>query len=217
QSLKRFPRQIPSPLNRQTLEDLTLEFVREISERSIEGPSDYIWPLPAHFATQISGPQRIGLYLGDLGMLIFLAAAEQTLQRSILPPHLAARFAQKLNNIQFEESFPLGICHGLGSLIYGCTVLGKIRSQTSWIDLALRLAQNATPDRITMHVEPDITSGIAGFLLAATRLHEITADPKTASPASLAFATLQKNFDCERGWRRPAGGYFTGFAHGLAG
>ena len=217
QSLRRFPRQIPSPLTHQTFEDFALEFVREISERAIQGPSNYLWPLPAHFATQVSVPQRIGLYLGDLGILIFLAAAEQTLQRSVLPPHFAARFAQILNNIQFEDSFPLGICHGLGSLIYGCTLLGKIRSQTSWIDLALRLAQNATTDRIAMQAEPDMTSGVAGFLLAATRLHEITADPTTTGPASLAFAALQKSFDCERGWRRPAGGYFTGFAHGLAG
>jgi hypothetical protein len=66
--------------------------------------------LPSYFPKEITESQRLGLYLGDLGTLVFLAAAGQSFD--LFPGQAANRLFEILEQFQPDRDHPLGIGSG---------------------------------------------------------------------------------------------------------
>jgi type 2 lantibiotic biosynthesis protein LanM len=215
ESLKRFPRPLSTSVDRSIAKPLVSEYVSQICDHLTVRDGDYLWALPSYFPKEITASQRLGLYLGDTGTLVFLAAAGRSLDSS--SAQAAARFYDKVSQLRPEGDYPLGIGNGLGSLVYGCLLLGKFTGQEKWHSLALDLVKRASSETIDVHREPDILSGIAGFLLAAIRTYQMTGDSTASARAEAAYRRLLQSFDDETAWVRPDGKTYFGFAHGIAG
>jgi lantibiotic modifying enzyme len=213
ESLNRFPTPIKRPLNREQAASIVTDWAEAIRWRVHPEPTDYLWEIPSYLPRDIGVAERQGVYLGDMGTLIFLAATEKMLGVKCVPEitHLPGR----LINFALPPGYPLGICNGLGALIYGCLLLGSLTEKQTWTELALSLnAKNGSFSEIS---SLDITSGVAGLLLATTRVYKATQDSRARTNAQAAAKLLADRFDPNSGWRQPNGNFYLGFAHGLAG
>ncbi len=215
QSLTRKPRILTAPVAQsevrrlvQEYADLTLAMV----ERKTKSP---LWAQPSFVEIDPPLIEQIGLYSGDLGILIFLAAADRFLNRDTVKPLLIG-FRENLEQLQFESD-SLGIGNGIGSLIYGSLLLGTILEDGSWFDLSERLFSRLTEERVRIETESDLLYGIAGMLLAIGRLHRLRPDDQKGRLGALCLQKLAANFHPSEGWKRPNGHSSLGFAHGAAG
>lgn len=215
ESLRRFPRSFSGSLDKSIAGSLASEYALRICDHLTTKEGDYLWASPSYFPKEITESQRLGLYLGDIGTLVFLAAAGQSFD--LFPGQAATRLFQKLEQVQSNPDYPLGIGNGLGSMIYGCLLLGKFTGQEKWNSLALELLKRTPDQTIDTCREPDIISGVAGFLVAAIRTYQITGDPTASARAEDAVRRLVETFDDKTGWVRPDGKTYFGLAHGVAG
>jgi type 2 lantibiotic biosynthesis protein LanM len=213
ESLNRFPTPIKRPLNRGQATSIVTEWAQEIQRRILPEPSDYLWAIPSYLPQDLGIAERQGIYLGDMGVLIFLAAAEKILGFECMPE--ITRVSGRLTELGLASGYPLGICNGLGALIYGSLLLGSLTGKRAWTELALFL--NAKNRSLSDVSSLDITSGVAGLLLATTRLYQATQDGQARTNAQTAARLLADRFDPNSGWRQPNGNFYLGFAHGLAG
>ena len=213
ESLNRFPTPMTRPLNREQATSIVTEWAQEIQRRILPEPSDYLWAIPSYLPQDLGIAERQGIYLGDMGVLIFLAAAEKILAFECMPE--ITRVSGRLTELGLASGYPLGICNGLGALIYGSVLLGSLTGKRAWTELALSL--NAKNRSLSDVSSLDITSGVAGFLLATTRLYQATQDGQARTNAQTAAKLLADRFDPNSGWRQPDGNFYLGFAHGLAG
>jgi type 2 lantibiotic biosynthesis protein LanM len=217
ESLKRFPHSLSGPVDRSAAESLVTDYASRICNHLGAEDADYLWALPSYFPKEIAASQRVGLYLGDVGILAFLAATARRLNPDLFPRAAAKRLLNRLKEIQPDRDYPLGIGNGVGSVIYGCLLLGKFTRQEEWNSLALELVKKTSSETIDTHREPDIISGVAGFLLAAIRTFQITGDSTASDRAENAYRRLVQSFDENAAWVRPDGKTYFGFAHGAAG
>jgi type 2 lantibiotic biosynthesis protein LanM len=213
QSLNRFATPIKRPLSREQANSIVTDWARDIQRRMLPEPSDYLWAIPSYLPRDLGMAERQGIYLGDMGVLIFLAAAEKILGFACVPE--ITRVSGRLADFDLPAGYPLGICNGLGALIYGSLLLSSLTGETAWTELALSL--NAKTGSLSEASSLDITSGVAGLLLATTRLYQATQDGQARANAQAAAKLLADRFDSNSGWRQPDGNFYLGFAHGLAG
>jgi class II lanthipeptide synthase len=213
ESLNRFPTPIKRPLSREQAISIVSEWAQEIQRRILPEPSDYLWAIPSYLPRDLGLAERQGVYLGDMGVLIFLAATEKMLGFGCVPE--ITRVSSRLTELGLPTGYPLGICNGLGALIYGSLLLGSLTGKKAWTELALSL--NAKNRSFSEIGNLDITSGVAGLLLATTRLYQATQDGYARTNAQAAARVLADRFDPNSGWRQPDGNFYLGFAHGLAG
>jgi type 2 lantibiotic biosynthesis protein LanM len=213
ESLNRFPTPIRRPLDREQAATIVTKWAQEIQQRILPEPSDYLWAIPSYLPQDLGIAERQGVYLGDMGVLIFLAAAEKMLGFECVPE--ITRVSGRLTELGLPTGYPLGICNGLGALIYGSLLLGSLTGKKAWTELALSL--NAKDKSLSETSSLDITSGVAGLLLATTRLYQATQDGPARTNAQKAARLLADRFDPNSGWRQPDGNFYLGFAHGLAG
>ncbi len=162
------------------------------------------------------GDRHLGLYTGAFGTLLALAALDHAKGTQRARPWLDALSAAL---VRHSPSPPdaLGIGHGLGARIYGCLLLEHWTAEGRWRDLAVQLAGNLTADAVQRCPEPDLLSGIAGLLVALTRLGEVTGSDEVLRLAETCVTTLEGRFNAGQGWVRPNGESPLGFAHGAAG
>jgi type 2 lantibiotic biosynthesis protein LanM len=182
-----------------------------------DSPGDFLWRLPSYGNGEpVPVINRIGIYSGDLGVLIFLAAVNQL---SYLPklPGLLDRYLARWKESPPNDELALGICNGAGSLIYGGVVLSRLTGDNRWLDFSKQIAHSVPPAVVRESTEPDITSGLAGLLVALVALHEATSEPASLDAARICVEVLRERFAPGRGWIRPNGDYALGLAHGTAG
>ena len=188
--------------------DLTLEQVKPSS-------APPLWAQPSFVENEPPSIEQIGLYSGDLGILIFLAAADRLLHREKVKPLLEI-FRGQLEKFEIGSG-ALGIGNGIGSLIYGSLLLGTIVEDKTWFDLSEKLFSQLTAERIQIETEPDLLYGIAGLLVATGRLHALRPDERKQRLGALCLQKLIELFQPNHGWKRPNGDSSLGFAHGAAG
>jgi lantibiotic modifying enzyme len=213
ESLNRFPTPIKRPLSREQARSIVAKLAQEIQRRILPEPGNYLWAVPSYLPQDLGIAERQGIYLGDMGVLIFLAAAEKMLGSECVPE--ITRVSGRLTELGLPSGYPLGICNGLGALIYGSLLLGSLTGKKAWTELAVSL--NAKNGSFSETSSLDITSGVAGLLLATTRLYQATQDGRARTKAQTAAKLLGDRFDPNSGWRQPDGNCYLGFAHGLAG
>ena len=76
---------------------------------------------------QLPEIERLATYSGEIGILIFLAAADRALHRRTSPALLEHCYS-KVEAFD-SGSAPLGIGNGIGGLIYGSLILGELREK----------------------------------------------------------------------------------------
>ena len=215
QSLARKPKIFTAPVAQNELSRLVREYA-DLTLAMVEGANgSRLWAPPSFVEIDPPFIERIGLYSGDLGILIFLAAADRFLNRDLVKPLLEG-FRENLEQLKFGSD-SLGIGNGTGSLIYGSLLLGSILEDRSWFELSERLFSQLTEEQIRIETEPDLLYGIAGLLLAIGRLHTVRPDDQKGRFGALCLEKLIEAFHPDEGWRRPNGDSSLGFAHGAAG
>jgi len=214
-SLKCRPNVISTPLGKDDQLQLVREYADLIYANAHPDKNSFLWAPPSFVEVQLPDIERLAIYSGEIGILIFLAAADRVLQRRTSPA-LLEHCRNKLEAFD-SGSAPLGIGNGIGGLIYGSLILGEILEDKSWRNLAALLSERLPDDRIRTEQEPDILYGVAGLLLAVRKLHQVLPDERTKRQAALCVKNLVSSFRGDTGWIRPNGDCSLGFAHGAAG
>jgi lantibiotic modifying enzyme len=196
---------------------MAVGYAEELKAKAHPDSRDFLWRLPSFCPeSEIPSIDRLGTYTGDLGILIFLAAASKA-EGQPLPQELLHQFLSCRQEFVPEPKTALGICNGIGSLIYGAILLHRFTDDRGWIELATRVAGDISDARIRACAEPEITFGIAGLLIGLVNLYDVTRDKKWLPLAETCIQTLGERFSPREGWIRPNGESALGFAHGSAG
>jgi type 2 lantibiotic biosynthesis protein LanM len=214
-SLKRRPKVVSAPLGKDDQLQLVREYADLIYAKANPDKNSFLWPPASFVEVQLPEIERLSMYSGEIGILIFLAAADRALHRRTSPALLEHCYS-KVKAFD-SSSASLGIGNGIGSLIYGSLILGEILEDKSWRNLAAHLSERLPDDRIQTEREPEILYGVAGLLLAVRRLHQVLPSEHTKRQAALCVKNLVSGFREDAGWIRPNGDCSLGFAHGTAG
>jgi class II lanthipeptide synthase len=216
ESLRRRPRIVgPSQTHGEILE-IAGNLVGEVLHRSRNDPAKNLWPLPTFTQEPLPEHECDGLYLGDIGVAIFLAAWDSTQGTAISKTPLDTLFS-RLRGREVPQSTPLGICNGLASYAYGCLVLAKLTEQDRWLELSNRFGAELSSERLASEPDPDVVYGLAGAIVCLVRLYQSTGDRSFLERAQSGLETLGSRFIPGTGWVRPNGEALLGFAHGSAG
>ena len=216
ESLRRQPRMVgPSQTHGEILE-IAGKLVEEILHRSLNDPTKKLWPSPTFTKQPLPEHEGDGLYLGDIGVAILLAAWDCTRGTTVSKTPLATLFS-RLRGREIPQSIPLGICNGLGSYAYGFLVLAKLTEEDRWLELSNRFGAELSVERLASEPDPDIVYGLAGAIVSLVRLYQSTGDRSFLARAQSGLETLGARFIPGTGWVRPNGEALLGFAHGSAG
>ena len=216
ESLRRQPRIVGSSQTHKEILEISSNLVEEVLRRSQNDPAKNLWPLPTFTKQALPEHECDGVYLGDIGIAIFLAAWDYAEGSAISKRSLDTLFA-RLRGRRIPQSIPLGICNGLGSYAYGCLVLAKLTGQDRWLELSNRFGAELSIERLASEQDPDIVYGLAGAIVCLVRLYQSTGDRRFLECAQSGLETLDSRFVPGTGWVRPNGDALLGFAHGSAG
>ena len=216
ESLRRQPKVVGPSQTHSELREITGSLVEEMLCRSGDDPAKNIWSLPTFTRQPIPQHECDGLYLGDIGAAIFLAAWDHTEETAVSKRPLDTLFF-RLQGHQLTQNIPVGICHGLGSYAYGCLLLAKLTNQDRWLELANWFGREISAERLVSERDPDMVYGLAGAIVCLVRLYQSGGDRSFLDCARLGLETLGSRFMPETGWVRPNGEALLGFAHGSAG
>jgi type 2 lantibiotic biosynthesis protein LanM len=216
ESLRRRPRTIGPSQTHGEIVEIAGNLVGQVLSRSRNDPAKNLWPLPTFTKQPLPEHECDGLYLGDIGVAIFLAAWDFTQGTAISKRPLDTLFS-RLQGRRLPQNIPLGICNGLGSYAYGCLVLAKLTEQDRWLELSNRFGEEISVERLASEPDPDIVYGLAGAIVSLVRLYQSTGDRSFLERAQSGMEALAPRFIPETGWARPNGEALLGFAHGSAG
>ena len=110
--------------------------------------------------------------MGDLGTLIFLAAADKLLEIRCFPEiaHLRDQLGRFSPLHRIRSGSATELVHS-----FLLSLLGSFTKEEAWTELAVSL--NAKRGLFSNIDSLDLTSGVTGSLLATTRLFQATQDP----------------------------------------
>lgn len=168
-----------------------------------------------------------GLYGGQLGVALFTAALDH-----VDGTDGAADWTDRLTAHLFETAAEtvvadrsLGATTGVGSLVYGLSVLETITGEKRYGSRAAELIAAVPSSRVETATAVDVATGLAGLIHAALRLYE----HRECYPArELARQCGERLLECQEStkWGRQVwntnpsdsvDSFGTGFAHGGAG
>ena len=215
------------------LRALVLDCAAQLLAAGVRGSDEELtWLAPGHLTPNARTGRGVSHYLydGSLGIAWFLAAAGRVLQRPELSEaarHAYApvrRFLRDPAAPLLVAREPLGIGHGLGSVVAGATILGQELADTKFFEdaeraLALIDARMARPrSAIEANHEPsDLEGGLAGALLGIVRLIEATGARTLLRSARPLVQRLRELVHPKLGWRGYDGRPLSGFMHGQSG
>jgi type 2 lantibiotic biosynthesis protein LanM len=216
ESLRRRPQSSSEVQTRTAVEELINSIAHEMLSRAESNSSKNIWPQPSFFQEPLPKDERSGLYLGDIGAAVFLAAWDCVTNNRNAKPVLDTLF-QQLQNHELQPETSLGICNGIGSYVYSLLLLARFTDEKRWLELTERFAAAISEQRLTSERDPDLIYGLAGAMIALTRLYEVTEDSGLLERVQHGRQVLRSRFLPGTGWIRPNGEACLGFAHGSAG
>ncbi len=215
------------------LRALVLECAGQLLAAGVRGSDEELtWLAPGHLTPNARTGRGVSHYLydGSLGIAWFLAAAGRVLQRPELSEaarHAYApvrRFLRDPAAPLLAAREPLGIGHGLGSVVAGLTALGQELAEPKFFEdaeraLALIDARMARPrSALEPNNEPaDLEGGLAGALLGIVRLIEATGARTLLRSARPLVQRLRELQHPKLGWRGYDGRPLSGFMHGQSG
>jgi len=200
----------------------------ELLRRAVPYADGLTWPL-SRFRPDESHREdaRYTLYEGAPGAaLLFAALHAETREpewadaaRAALGPLRA--WVDRQTDERRPGAHDLGICSGVGSIVYSLSVIGRLLDQDAPLELAERVAIRISAERVARDRALDVAGGVAGLLLALQAVDRQDARPALLRLASLcADRLLDAQVDRGDGaaaWRVLDGCCHAGFAHGAAG
>lgn len=170
---------------------------------------------------------RTGLYCGQLGVAVFLAATyavtngERYRERAAsIVAHLMEGTPQDIVDTPY-----VGVGNGVGSVLYGLTLLGDLTGEERYHLRAREFARAIPMSRIANDDQHDILLGTAGTITGLLAHHERSGDEAALETASLCGEHLLENryekWGHYRLWDTSMKGDVlstsTGMGHGVAG
>ncbi len=209
---------------------LAEEIGEEIRSHAIEGDDGGIaWATPK--TLREPGAEEplasFSLYDGAVGIALFFSALGAATGRDLFRqaaraacrPLLTAFDAPNVQSLLRREG--IGGGQGLGSLVYGLSVMGRVLSDDWFFELAIRAAAHVTPDRVQADRRLDVQGGAAGSILGLLALYRLTGHPEaleTASRCGEHLLSQRRELGEGRwGWPDSNGLCLAGLAHGAAG
>jgi len=129
------------------------------------------------------------------------------------------RFGTRIEPDALPEDQAIGVCSGLGSIVYGLAWISRLLGDGRCLETATRLAR-----KIRHNIESngtfDIVDGSAGAILGLLAAYEATGDQEILQTAIACGDHLVTNRIAAQdgaGWPAPHGQLLVGFAHGAAG
>lgn len=196
--------------------------------RGDDGSAVWISPEVLRLAGRSDRGGSYHLYGGGTGVALFLAALaavhggdeHRELARSACRPVEKVLASADVDKLLRRET--LGVCSGLGSVVFGLTAAARLLGDSELHDLALRSARQVTPERIAADRTLDVEGGAAGALLALLALYDLDARPWILERAAACGRHLVAAASPAAGgrgmaWRGGDGRQLTGFAHGASG
>ena len=215
------------------LRALVLDCAAQLLVAGVRGSDEELtWLAPGHLTPNARTGRGVSHYLydGSLGIAWFLAAAGRVLQRPELSEaarHAYApvrRFLRDPAAPLLVAREPLGIGHGLGSVVAGLTILGQELADPKFFEDAERALAliDARMARARSAIEPnnepaDLEGGLAGALLGIVRLIEATGARTLLRSARPIVQNLRELQHPKLGWRGYDGRPLSGFMHGQSG
>lgn len=138
------------------------------------------------------------LYSGVTGPAIFLAAlGRRTGDTRFSQPAREVwttleRLVQSGDARPFRDHLRLGICNGIGSIVYAAVVASHLLDDASLLDVARGFASLIDEERLSRETDFDVEGGIAGAIVALVRLHEATGEPGWMNLAARGAARLEE-------------------------
>ena len=222
-----------SPLSKEELVSSALRIAGVIHERAIRGDDGgATWIAPAYLRLDERTDEGVSYYLydGAAGISLFLAALATVVHRPIdrelalaaLRPIKLVMESEQPSRLLEQEG--IGICNGLGSLVYSLTVVASLLEEEKLIDLARRLALEISDAKIAKDRRLDLEGGAAGAIVALIELFDVTGDRAVLARAiACGEHLLRQELPPSRGgsWRGEETGEnstaLAGLAHGAAG
>jgi type 2 lantibiotic biosynthesis protein LanM len=172
-----------------------------------------------------TGADDYALYRGVAGLPVFFAAlacvtgdSEWSAAARAASVRLAGVAGRTGPGI--TDDWPLGFASGVGSLVYGLALTGRLLRDDALIDSALDAARSITDARVDADSRLDVVDGAAGALLALLSLHRLRPEPwivDLAERCGRRLETAEVRSEGASVWPVPGNRRFLGFAHGVAG
>lgn len=162
-------------------------------------------------------PMQEELYNGRLGIAVFCAMLVETTDVSharSTAQELADQAVDAYRDNIGWQSDNIGLAGGVGSYIYGFTLLGRYLD-SKYYQTATAIADKVTEDTIAEAEEGELMSGVGGLCLALLALYSDTKKKQYRDKAIVCGEYLCKHHTFSDSDRSE--GPLTGFAHGIAG
>jgi type 2 lantibiotic biosynthesis protein LanM len=222
-----FVTSVPDPESSEPLSALFIDAAiwlgSEIQRRAVPSPSGPTWP-----ASQlVSRPPTLcphTLYDGTVGVSLFFAALYRVTGRAQWADFCRETLEPIGQSVARGDpatwtASGIGVGDGLGSMVYGLTLIGSWLGDRRVLGYAGQLAATLAA-RIDRDTCDDVLSGAAGGVLALLALNRVCPDPALLAWADACAARLvarQVAVDDGSTWPVADGRRLVGFAHGAAG
>ncbi|HWW88110.1 MAG TPA: type 2 lanthipeptide synthetase LanM family protein, partial [Vicinamibacterales bacterium] len=201
--------------------DVAIWLANEIRRRAVRARSGPTWP-PLVARRSTICPHS--LYDGTVGVALFYAALYRVTGQDEWADFCRAALESVWESLGRDDAATwtesgIGIGDGLGSMIYGLTLIGSWLDDRRSLDHARRLA-SVVAERIDRDECDDVLSGAAGGALALLALNHVRPDTALLAWAdSCATRLLARQVFVDDGsaWPISDGRRLVGFAHGAAG
>lgn len=194
--------------------------------RKISG-SDYNWltmSLNSKSGRYQFGTLGYNLYDGLSGIALFYSALFKATSNNkyadivtnILKPIISAyQLGNKSEIHMLNKYMGLGICEGVGSIIYSLCLISEYTTNQELLSIASEISLSLTEELITSDEQLDIISGCSGLILSLIKLYNITNDSLIKNQLKtygdfLCMSLYSKYFN-------GSNKLMTGFSHGAAG
>ncbi|MEM9304605.1 MAG: type 2 lanthipeptide synthetase LanM family protein, partial [Pseudomonadota bacterium] len=208
---------------------LALALGESIVDAAVPGEDGSLtWLAPTWLRNQDRADRGAGYYLynGAAGIALFLAALGRhrgevrfgDAARRAMSPVFQLFSSDARSTLLTHEG--VGLCHGLGSLVFAATHLARVTGDDDYLELAAVVSREISPERIGGDHRFDVEGGSAGALIALLALADRLPEAVTTEQLDALVAHLlehQEGAQVGGAWPNEVGVLQTGLAHGAGG
>ena len=214
------------PMAAGALRALVSQCAQQLLDAAVKGQDGELsWMAPSYLDASASKGRGVSHYLydGSLGIAWFLAAAGRVLGKAQYTEAATQaigpvrRFLRDPAAPLMIAKEPLGIAHGLGSVVAGLTAIARELNDPKLYEDAERAVKLIELRDLRGCEQAELESGLGGALLGICRLIEASGARTLLRSAKPIAARIAELFDSERGWRGYDGHALAGFMHGQSG
>jgi len=197
---------------------------QQIQEYAISEDEGINWREPTHTRLETGKTRNISpfLYDGISGVMLFMSALAKITGNKKYKEAVFFAFQPVKSMIgrNANSESAIGICNGIGSMIYSLATISKILQDDAYVKWAEKAAGLITHEQIFADRRLDIEGGSAGCLIALLALYQSCKSPDILKLALCCGDHLIAQSHVQgdvRGWVNDDGVMLAGFAHGASG